>query len=119
VQAGIEKCTSLRVLFMSNNKLKDWAELERLSALPGLEELLLIGNPLYNEFKDNNAIPQYRVEVRVNDPSSHPQGRCSLCLVCWRRGLRASSFLATNSTGSQRCLNDPVALLCTPCALNV
>jgi len=64
VQAGIEKCSRLRVLYMSNNKLKDWTELDRLSALQGLEELLLIGNPIYNEFKDNNALPQYRIEVR-------------------------------------------------------
>lgn len=28
-----------------------------------LEELLLVGNPLYNEYRDNNAIPDYRVEV--------------------------------------------------------
>ena len=42
-QAGIEKCAKLRVLFMSNNKLKDWAEVDRLSALGGLEELLLVG----------------------------------------------------------------------------
>ena len=64
MQAGIEKCSRLRVLYMSNNKLKDWTELDRLSALQGLEELLLLGNPLYNEFKDNNALPQYRIEVR-------------------------------------------------------
>ena len=24
-----------------------------------------MGNPLYNEFKDNNATPQYRLEVRA------------------------------------------------------
>lgn len=29
----------------------------------GLEELLLVGNPLYNEFKENNALQQYRIEV--------------------------------------------------------
>lgn len=42
LQAGIEKCANLRVLFISNNKLKDWAELERLGGLSGLEELLLV-----------------------------------------------------------------------------
>ncbi|PSC71349.1 Diacylglycerol O-acyltransferase 2B [Micractinium conductrix] len=61
--AGIEKCASLRVLYASNNKLKDWAEVERLSGLPHLEDLLLIGNPLYNEWKDNGALPQYRIEL--------------------------------------------------------
>lgn len=67
--AGIEKCTNLRVLLMSNNKVKDWAEVERLSALPALEELLLVGNPLYNDFRDNNGLPQYRVEVLKRIPT--------------------------------------------------
>ena len=63
LQAGIEKCGQLRVLYASNNRLKEWAEVERLAALPLLEDLLLVGNPLYNEWKDNNALPQYRIEV--------------------------------------------------------
>jgi dynein light chain 1 len=63
LQAGIEKCSKLRVLFASNNKIKDWAELDRLSGLAELEDLLLVGNPLYNEWKDNGALPQYRIEV--------------------------------------------------------
>lgn len=105
-QAGIEKCSRLRVLYASNNRLKDWAEVERLASLSELEDLLLvgggswwgarlplmlrrqlnararhlpvcalactfppqIGNPLYNEWKDNNALPQYRVEVRQAVP---------------------------------------------------
>lgn len=62
-QAGVEKCPKLRVLYASNNRLKDWAEVERLGALPELEDLLLMGNPLYNEWRDNNALPQYRIEV--------------------------------------------------------
>ena len=74
MQAGIEKCTKLRVLYASNNKIKDWAELERLSALQDLEDLLLVGNPLYNEWKDNNALPQYRIEVRVHGRCSHMHG---------------------------------------------
>lgn len=35
--AGIEKCAKLRVLFASNNKIKDWAEVDRLTGLPELE----------------------------------------------------------------------------------
>lgn len=62
-QAGIEKCSQLRVLYASNNRIKDWAEIDRLSALPELEDLLLVGNPLYNEWKENGALPQYRIEV--------------------------------------------------------
>jgi dynein light chain 1 len=50
---------------MSNNKVKDWVEIDRLGALDKLEDLLLVGNPLYNDFKDNNATADYRVEVRA------------------------------------------------------
>ena len=31
---------------MSNNKVKDWVEFERLKELPLLEDLLFVGNPL-------------------------------------------------------------------------
>lgn len=30
-----------------------------------LEDLLLVGNPLYNDYKDNNALSEYRIEVRA------------------------------------------------------
>eukprot|EP00191_Tetraselmis_sp_GSL018_P005455 CAMPEP_0177600568 /NCGR_PEP_ID=MMETSP0419_2-20121207/13718_1 /TAXON_ID=582737 /ORGANISM="Tetraselmis sp., Strain GSL018" /LENGTH=199 /DNA_ID=CAMNT_0019093621 /DNA_START=300 /DNA_END=899 /DNA_ORIENTATION=+ len=67
---GIDKLSNLRVLYMSNNKIKDWAEIDRLSAIDStLEELLLIGNPLYEEFKANGEIPAYRVEVLKRLPN--------------------------------------------------
>jgi dynein light chain 1 len=59
------------VLYASNNRIKDWAEVERLAALPGLEDLLLVGNPLYTEWKDNIALPQYRIEVRAVVPRAN------------------------------------------------
>ena len=31
---------------MSNNLVKDWAEFQKLADLPGLEDLLFVGNPL-------------------------------------------------------------------------
>ena len=34
LQTGLEKLVNLRVLYASNNKLKDWPEVERLSTLP-------------------------------------------------------------------------------------
>lgn len=62
-QSGVEKLAQLRVLFLSNNKVRDWTEVDRLAALQRLEELLLVGNPLYTDYRDNNALPEYRVEV--------------------------------------------------------
>lgn len=60
-QAGIEKLQNLHVLYASNNRIRDWAEVERLAQLPRLEDLLLLNNPLCNEYADN--MRQYRIEV--------------------------------------------------------
>ena len=68
LQSGVEKLAQLRVLFLSNNKVRDWTEVDRLAALERLEELLLVGNPLYNDHKDNNTLPDYRVEVSTWGP---------------------------------------------------
>lgn len=77
LQGGIEKLSNLRVLFMSNNKIASWSEIDRLAALDKLEDLLLTGNPLYNDYKDNNATIEYRIEVRENKGSGS-----SVC-TCW------------------------------------
>lgn len=61
--SGIEKLVNLRVLFMANNKIAGWGEVDKLGALDKLEDLLLVGNPLYNDYKDNNATSEYRIEV--------------------------------------------------------
>lgn len=47
--AGIEKLGNLKILYASNNKVASWNEIERLKDMNHLEELLLVGNPLYNE----------------------------------------------------------------------
>lgn len=56
-------------------QIRDFTEVERLAAVQRLEDLLLVGNPLYNDHKDNNTLPEYRVEVRCRRPG------CHLCLV--------------------------------------
>lgn len=61
--AGIETCKSLRVFYASNNKLRDWGEIDRLSQLPNLEDVLLTGNPLYIEHKEAGTLPRYRLQV--------------------------------------------------------
>ena len=97
-QAGIDKLNNLRVLFMSNNKIAAWSDIDRLAPLDKLEDLLLVGNPLYNEYKDNNALADYRVEVcavGVCHHTQHPhavktmggmRGRCrGVECVAWAR----------------------------------
>lgn len=66
--SGIEKVSHLKVLYLSNNKLKDWSEIERLAALEKLEDLLLVGNPLYSDFKGNDVGSDYRIEVLKRVP---------------------------------------------------
>jgi len=62
-QGGAEKAPNLKVLYASNNKIAGWNEVDKLASLPHLEDLLLVGNPLYNDYKDNNALSEYRIEV--------------------------------------------------------
>jgi Leucine-rich repeat (LRR) protein len=75
LQSGVEKLAQLRVLFLSNNRIRDWSEVDRLAAVEKLEELLLVGNPLYNDAKDANTLPDYRVEVR--SAQQRPLWNCS------------------------------------------
>lgn len=44
---GLTGMRKLRLIYMSNNNLKSFDELAKLRDLPALEELLLVGNPLY------------------------------------------------------------------------
>jgi len=70
---NIEKLTKLRVLYMSNNKVEKWAEVEKLSALENLEDILLVGNPLYESYKEH-GLPTlvgsvWRIEVLKRVPN--------------------------------------------------
>lgn len=82
MQSGVEKLGQLRVLFLSNNKVKDWTEIDRLAAAERLEDLLLVGNPLYNDHKDNNTLPEYRVEVGAAEVHGNWVQWHYLCTAC-------------------------------------
>ena len=45
---GISSLKNLKVLYMSNNLVKDWAEFDRLKELPHLEDLVLESKSLPN-----------------------------------------------------------------------
>lgn len=66
MQTGLEKLNSLKVLFISNNKITSWADLVPLAQLPALKELLLVGNPLFKDYQDRGENPQYRIEVCIS-----------------------------------------------------
>ncbi len=43
---GLSNLKNLTTLFMSNNNLKSWAELDKLKGLEKLRDVLFIGNPM-------------------------------------------------------------------------
>ncbi|GMH73817.1 hypothetical protein TrRE_jg817 [Triparma retinervis] len=48
---GLSELQNLTTLFISNNNIKSWAELDKLAALPALKDILLVGNPIYDSFE--------------------------------------------------------------------
>ena len=76
LQGGIDRLPNLRILFISNNKIKDWSEVERLSGNVKLEELLLMGNPL----TPATGTSEYRTEA--NTIYSNLATSCSVLICC-------------------------------------
>ena len=61
---GLSPLVALQVLYMSNNRISEWTELDKLAALPMLRELLLLGNPLC-ESQPDRALYRAHVIKRV------------------------------------------------------
>lgn len=58
--SGLENCTNLRVLYLSNNKISSFDELERIAHLSTLKDVLFAGNPI---FLNAASEQEYRYEV--------------------------------------------------------
>ncbi|KAH0794003.1 dynein light chain [Histomonas meleagridis] len=58
--APLVQCKRLRVLYAAHNNISQLSEIDRLGQLPNLEDIVLIGNPLYN---DLNKKGTYRQEI--------------------------------------------------------
>lgn len=54
--SGLEKCKKLTNLYLGNNKVKDLVELQKLKALPALEELVLYGNPVWSKISEDGDL---------------------------------------------------------------
>lgn len=65
---GIEKCKRMKILYASNNKISSWEEIDRLSELPNLEDLLLLGNPLYMKYCEKGQIEKYKEGILKRIP---------------------------------------------------
>jgi len=48
---GLGQCNKLRVLFISNNRINNWGEVQKLSQLPAISSVLLKGNPIYTSLQ--------------------------------------------------------------------
>lgn len=48
---GIQVMRNLRVLYMSNNLVREWNEFARLQELANLRDLVFVGNPLYESLE--------------------------------------------------------------------
>jgi dynein light chain 1 len=57
---GLDVCRNLQALYISNNNIKSWAELDKLAGLGNLRDILLVGNPIYAEFGTRE---EARIEV--------------------------------------------------------
>eukprot|EP00931_Biecheleriopsis_adriatica_P073215 TRINITY_DN47545_c0_g1_i1.p1 TRINITY_DN47545_c0_g1~~TRINITY_DN47545_c0_g1_i1.p1 ORF type:complete len:192 (+),score=61.22 TRINITY_DN47545_c0_g1_i1:75-650(+) len=55
---GLQPCGKLTTLFISNNKIKDWGELDKLQANQELTNILLLGNPVYEGLTKKQARPK-------------------------------------------------------------
>jgi dynein light chain 1 len=64
--SGLEACTRLRVLYLANNLIREFKELE---AVPGcVEDISLVGNPVWEAAKLDGGVPSaigstYRIEI--------------------------------------------------------
>lgn len=57
---GLSGCVALKVLYIANNRIKDWNEVDRLKENKNLRNLVLVGNDIYPEKPDN---PETRINV--------------------------------------------------------
>mmetsp|Transcript_40567 Transcript_40567/g.92525 ORF Transcript_40567/g.92525 Transcript_40567/m.92525 type:complete len:192 (+) Transcript_40567:100-675(+) len=62
---GLEKLTNLTVVYMSNNLIAKWPEFDRFKDLAKLQELLFVGNPLWEQHK---ATEDFRINVAGRVP---------------------------------------------------
>ena len=53
---GLQPCSKLTTLYISNNKIKNWDEIDKLKDLNEIANLNFIGNPIYEQAKEEPLI---------------------------------------------------------------
>jgi len=56
---GVTTLSKLEVLYLSNNNISSWDEVAKLSSLGNLRDILLVGNPIYDEL----TVEERRIKV--------------------------------------------------------
>lgn len=59
---GLQPCVKLHTLYIGNNKINNWAEVQKLSSLPAIKSVLLVGNPIYDD-SETNATKKQHLEM--------------------------------------------------------
>mmetsp|Transcript_24028 Transcript_24028/g.65010 ORF Transcript_24028/g.65010 Transcript_24028/m.65010 type:complete len:128 (+) Transcript_24028:518-901(+) len=62
---GLQGLNNLQVLYLANNNIKTWGELDKLAGLSGLRDVLFVGNPIYEGLTKEEA----RIEVLKHLPN--------------------------------------------------
>ena len=78
---GLNPCVKLEVLYISNNKIANWGEVQKLSSLNVIKSVLLVGNPIYDESsqKDQHMqILKQMVEDELKRKIDAAEGKASL-----------------------------------------
>lgn len=102
---GIEKLQNLEVLYMSNNKVHDVKEIERLQALPKLEELLFRNNVFHTRVLSENGGDEKEYRLQIIQ-------RCAQCgaRAEWQReGDDPPSCARRLASGRQRTHRSPAS----------
>ena len=60
---GLQPCLKLHTLFLSNNKIRSWDEVGKLSQLPEIKNLLLVGNACYGDREKEENHPYVAKKV--------------------------------------------------------
>lgn len=61
---NLQSCVKLHTLFITNNKIKSWDEVDRLKELPEISTVSLAGNPIYDTLAREDA--RFNVLRKIN-----------------------------------------------------
>eukprot|EP01062_Namystynia_karyoxenos_P029018 TRINITY_DN21877_c0_g1_i1.p1 TRINITY_DN21877_c0_g1~~TRINITY_DN21877_c0_g1_i1.p1 ORF type:complete len:261 (+),score=113.10 TRINITY_DN21877_c0_g1_i1:90-785(+) len=67
--SGLDKLRSLSVLYMSNNLVAKWTEVEKLTNNSRLTDLLMINNPVYEDTVSGDGVPEWRLQLLTRLPT--------------------------------------------------